>query len=662
MSPQAGAARRETDPAPGDVHATLSICGLSLLLFGGIWLGHAAMTGRPAATVSVFPPGSDGPGPVTSLLTTFVSVFVALFLPGLALVASRTKIPAPAALVGALSFRSAYQRVLAGFGLSLGLWLAVTLSSGGIHPARVLRSDVSLYASLLLGLVSLAVIGRAGALRLSAIRCAFRSPLLWMAAGIALAIAVHYGYLSFNTLSDDEIEAAEFALSLDARPLPYWDLENGTWGFYPTFMLFAYPAHALIGALGHTEFGLRMLFFVSLFVSMCGAVSILEHLQNRRVQGSEVALLIGAAGVVTTVGLFYNSWHPYVSGAGEPSGVDMFGFALFLASVTFFYERRAGWFLVFAWAHYAALPNGGPYALVWMGLGFVLLDKDRLWIARTAALYLLVVAAYELACGLARETVSADRASQFSLARMVDRYLTQLSGVDDWLAFARLLLVLSGGAIVLVGVLVADLRHRDLALAVSFLALHTVVSGLAPGLHHPHYHLSLMLLVCVLALVALSRFGPALGPPLRWSLAAAYVAGVLLLTPRDPPALDNARQLAAVTRLDCPVRDLRALYDEAAGLVGSYVHPGVVTWRRHGLEMSVWLHYVLRAPSSANPSVIIAAASSPVPAGFRRLSAHGACQVLVSETFDADVYKPVRGYRDMPVWSALAVRRWREHF
>ena len=146
---------------------------------------------------------------------------------------------------------------------------------------------------------------------------------------IIAIVAIFFSYLSGNQFSDDEQEAAQFALSLATHPLPYWDLENGgTWTFYHSFMLFAYPMYVLAAVFGNGEFSFRVFYFICLFMVMVELVALFEWLTQNPIRIAQLAAILLGMFLIAMISMFYNSWDGYMAGLAEPSAVDMFGFSL----------------------------------------------------------------------------------------------------------------------------------------------------------------------------------------------------------------------------------------------------------------------------------------------------------------------------------------------
>ena len=179
--------------------------------------------------------------------------------------------------------------------------------------------------------------------------------------------------------SGDGNEAFEFSRSLATHQLPYWDLENGHYGFYPQFMLFAYPTQLTFIAIGETEAAQRL----PVFFYLLGIYVVLAELARRgrrRLSGTELLLLVGAA-VFFLVFHAHHSTYGVTSDLAQPTGVDTF--FTFLAASAFYalVARQRAWWAISALFGSMSLAAGVPFALLFL-LGHVVAAWPRLrWTA-----------------------------------------------------------------------------------------------------------------------------------------------------------------------------------------------------------------------------------------------------------------------------------------
>lgn len=173
-----------------------------------------------------------------------------------------------------------------------------------------------------------------------------------------------WGKIFVEDGSGDGIEAFEFARSLATHQLPYWDLENGYYGFYPQFMLFAYPAQLACIAIGETEAAVRLPVFFYLLGIYLVSVELVRA-GRRRLSWAEISLLLTAA-VFFVIYHAYHSTYEVVSDLAEPFGVDTF--FTFMAASAFYalLTRQRVWWSVFAVSGTMALAAGLPFALFFL--------------------------------------------------------------------------------------------------------------------------------------------------------------------------------------------------------------------------------------------------------------------------------------------------------
>jgi len=179
--------------------------------------------------------------------------------------------------------------------------------------------------------------------------------------------------------SGDGTEAFEFSRSLATHQLPYWDLENGYYGFYSHFMLFAYPTQLSFIAIGETEAAQRLPVFFYLLGIYLVLVELVRR-RRRRLSWAEIVLLAGAA-VFFLVYHAHHSTYELVADLAEPTGVDTF--FTFLAASAFYalVARQRIWWGLFALFSSMALAAGLPFAVLFL-LGRLVTKRPRLrWIA-----------------------------------------------------------------------------------------------------------------------------------------------------------------------------------------------------------------------------------------------------------------------------------------
>lgn len=171
-----------------------------------------------------------------------------------------------------------------------------------------------------------------------------------------------WGKVFVEDASGDGTEQFEFSRSLATSQLPNWDLENGFYGFYPSFMLFAYPTQMSFIAIGETEAAQRLPVFYYQF----GIYLVLAELIRRRrrtLSWTEIGLLASASAALLLY-LSGRSTYEVVADLAELTGTDTF--FTFLVSAAFYeaFARQRAWWGLFATLGATAMASGLPVALL----------------------------------------------------------------------------------------------------------------------------------------------------------------------------------------------------------------------------------------------------------------------------------------------------------
>lgn len=630
-----------------------SLCGAALVLYAALWLATASGLGVGIDGLVVFSPFQASAGPVAAaaqIALAALGVALVFFVPGALALMALDRLPARLRPVPAAAERSGVGTA------SLAFLLSLAVGALGVTAVRALDLDLGgargpwLAASAAAGL---ALLGLGLARRPADAAPRSDRDALTLALGflvvLVLVIALR-NHLAIQNFSDDEQETIEFARSLQTWARPHWTVGAG-WGFYPVFMLFAYPVYCLTVVLGESEFVVRLLYFASLFVVYATGAGLAETLAARKLRLSEHLLLGLGLAVITTVAAFYNSWHPYITGLAEPSGVDMFGFALFLAAAYWLFQRRDLVFFAAALLFHTALPNGTIYTLTLLGLSFLFWPGERLRMVRLGLAYVICIVGYHLA----HRALFGGGENQFSFDQLA-RYFADAGDVRDLGVFLVMILVLSGGTAVLAA---ANLwRPPDPRIKVlTFFLFAQLAFGLVfTNLRHVHYHLPALFLAYLLGVLALQRLPQRTRVVVGSAAAAAAVLVLVVLVPRHIGAETNARALGQATQLDCTVADLAAIYRNAESF------EEIVSWRREGVSMHNWIYYAQTAPKAGRLEAIIADNAAPTPPGFRESGRGTDCKLLVRDDFDRSRFAPRHSYRDEPAWRLLAVQRWKDQF
>lgn len=524
----------------------------------------AALLGEPAAVVSVssavaaFPVWAE----VVALAFGLAGVAIALVVPTLAWISAFSM----AHLRAAPLFHRAFAANLIQAVVFVGVWKAVD----GIAPSRTV---FIVWQALVTG-VGMFVLLRARRRTIGPSRDRAR---LVVAGGLVLLLALPlllWDKVVVEDGSDDGTEQFEFSRSLATNQLPYWDLENGFYGFYPSFMLFAYPTQLSFLAIGETEGGQRLPVFFFLF----GIYLVLAELIRRRrrpLSWVELALLVGAS---ATFLLYHvnHSTYELVADIAEPTGVDTF--FTFLAAAAF-YEltvRQRIWWGVFALFGAAALAAGTPFALLflcgrvfarwprfrWASLrGHVL---DTLAFIVPLVIYQVVVAVYAYFYPLG--------STKWSLDRIFDQYPLRIDPAVLGMVAENFAIFI---AVVPLAGLALMVRRDRIARSLGFTILGYFATLVFFTRSNPHYLIPLCLFPAALymrALVALD-----VGGRVRISGSVAYGAALSLLLvwsiPKDRSPHTTYRDFGAHTLM---------LYDSYPGLVQAAEH---LVWNRPGIYL-----------------------------------------------------------------------------
>ena len=483
------------------------------------------------------------------LLFGLSGVAIALIVPGLAWVCVLAR---GRALRAASLFHRAFALNLIQATVFVSFW-KMTIGAAPCRPAFIAWQ--ALVASV--GLLAMKRGGSTFPLR----RDGWRSLLVGTAVLLVLLPAVLWDKIFVEDGSGDGTEAFEFSRSLATYQLPYWDLENGYYGFYPQFMLFAYPTQLSFITIGETEGAQRLpVFFYLLGIFLCLVELVRRH--RRRLPGVELLLMLGAAGFF----LVYHAHHStyeLVSDLAEPTGVDtFFGF---LAASAFYalLSRQRIWWGIFGVLGCMALSAGLPFALLFL-IGRVVVTRPRVgwWALRShvlaASALLIPWMVYQLFVSIyTRFHPLGD--SKWALATWLNRYPLRFD-----LAAAETLAV---GFVVATAVVpifgLAFLVQRDKIIRMLGLSVTGYFGFLLLfGRTHPHYLIPVSLFPTAILLRGLA----ASGVPVQVRRASHLAYGVLLIAltfmalPPDSPPHTAYRQFGARTLM---------LYDSYPAAVGA---------------------------------------------------------------------------------------------
>ncbi len=399
-----------------------------------------------------------------------------------------------------------------------------------------------------------------------------------VSAGLCTILLFGPSRISLQSLDGDGVEAFGFASSLKTHLLPHWDLENGTWGFYPAFMSFAYPLRLSMALLGESEAAVRLP-VVALGAALAGLLG--AHRERILAAG----LMGGAVLVVATSGFNY-TYEPYAADLAEPTVTDLW-FALALLVMAWAWgERRVGTFCAGALVAISGQPAGVPFAALLVGIG--------LWQKETRAFALRaagVLGACVLVQALVGSLANPPGATKFSPATFLAHHTkgpsVRLGGRQIATQLWAFLVQTAGAPVLFAAPLCRSARHNPRRRAVLLAtAVYLLAVTLSPK-RHPHY----LTPVACLVLFLLPPHSPSARPWLAF--VALCLAGVVPLRPCPPdtrPAAFGRATLMVVSSEREAVENADLLYRVLT----------VPPWRDEstwGIGKHAWVAYATRVDS-----------------------------------------------------------------
>ena len=246
--------------------------------------------------------------------------------------------------------------------------------------------------------------------------------ILWMLSVIFVGVAGLVPKIFWENFNLDGIEAFEFGRSLTSHLLPYWEIQNGIFGFYHNFFLFAYPNHWFLRILGPLEASARLPFFLYLIVLFAALVLLIEWAGVRKLSWREELVLWLGLLLYTVVQTFNTNYEPFFADLAETAATDTLQMACFVSCCYTLWAGRTKWFWIFGLMTYCATPGGllllGALAVA----TFLIRSPDRKQHLQTLGKVLLLC----VFIGLAYETLYSPRIlgsvnNQFSAKNMLRR-------------------------------------------------------------------------------------------------------------------------------------------------------------------------------------------------------------------------------------------------
>lgn len=198
--------------------------------------------------------------------------------------------------------------------------------------------------------------------------------ILWMLGATYLGVVTLVPKIFWENFNVDGIEAFEFGRSLTNHVLPYWDIQDGVFGFYHNFVIFAYPNHWFITIFGTFEAAVRLPFILYV-VTLFAALTLLIELRSKRSLSmlEEAAIWLGLV-LFTVVQVYNSTYEPFFSDIAESAAPDILLMVFFVSACYALFTGRLKWCLIFALMTYLAGP-GGLLLLVALA-GVILLYKS----------------------------------------------------------------------------------------------------------------------------------------------------------------------------------------------------------------------------------------------------------------------------------------------
>jgi hypothetical protein len=423
-----------------------------------------------------------------------------------------------------------------------------------------------------------------------------RGDLLAASGLVMMLLTLTWAKVYVQDFAGDGTEHFEYARSLVTRALPYWDLENGLWGFHHRFMFFAYPSVLSVLAIGPIEAAVRLPGFVYIGLTFVVALGFLPNHAIRR--GHARAAVLACFATLFYVNAHYSTWDPFLSDIAEPLTTDVLTTLLVLSALTFVVANNQQWFLAAALP--ASLSTQFGAVLIVFALGvFWLFGQNR----RPLVIFgLLFAVGYSVLLLLySWYTVRAPAGDTIFTAAYLARYWSTLPDPQG-LAIQWLFLLLMTAAAPLAAAgpaWKADLLVRQMyAVGLGYAAVMSLSARV-----NPHYFLPSAILI----VTAFARWLtlPSHGR-VRW-VAASFLIAMTVVVSVAPPSggtsTHRASRLAAAVRLD------GATYPDRVRLA-SIVEEAFL-FRDYGVGRHTFVYYAMRTPCKTCDYLVTTSAVAP---------------------------------------------------
>jgi hypothetical protein len=246
--------------------------------------------------------------------------------------------------------------------------------------------------------------------------------LLWILVASFLSIIALVPKLFWENFNLDGIEAFEFGRSLATRLLPHWEIQDGVFGFYHNFLLFAYPNHWFITLFGPVEAAARLPFLLYLIVLFAVVILLIEWMSARRLSGVEEAMVWLGLALYGLVQAYNTNYEPFFADIAEMAATDTLWVTCFLCACYALWTNRSGWFWIFAMMTYTASPGGLLLLAALAAVTFLCRSPERLQQLKTLARVIVVCLLIGLSYEILYNPLIADHVNnQFSTKNMLRR-------------------------------------------------------------------------------------------------------------------------------------------------------------------------------------------------------------------------------------------------
>jgi hypothetical protein len=332
-------------------------------------------------------------------------------------------------------------------------------------------------------------------------------------------------------LTGDGTECFEFARSLKEHYLPYWDLENGYYGFYPLFNLFSFPIYYTMQTLGECEAAARIPVFFYLFGVYLVLVELVRMGSKESLPPMQQAILLGAVAFFLMYFAYHSTYEPFADLA-EPTGVDIFfTFLAFSALFSLANNERIWWGMI-AFLGSTALAAGLPFALLLLATRYISdrptlkdIGRDTLAFAVPWTVYQVLVVIYTVYYPMGpADTI------KFSLTGIFSQYSFGFNSAATLSLLKKFLLV--SGFLPALG-LVFLIRKDRISRLSGLTAIGYFIVLAAFGRDHSHYLIPICLLPLIVSLRSLQNLPGKISIFLTFSLVTSLLIVSIWTFPRN---------------------------------------------------------------------------------------------------------------------------------